>query len=966
MEPGEYKDAGNRLFKDGQWKEAIEQYTKGLEAGGGKEIPGDIRGLLLSNRCQCYFNLNEWQAALDDADAGLQLLPSLAKLILRRANAYEKLGKNSEALVDYAKVARMEPKNMAAVQSAKRLRDDVLSSSQQKRDEVLPAHLIEVLKKSDSTSEARIDACNKLRGLCVHKSLGGSILQAGALDVLLAIAHDGESDSELRRASLAVLAVMASGHEAQEEDEDDAKCPVAPPSFDKPLEVPKSAAEARRQLKDKLDIEKLRQSCRSNANAFRYFSLILGHISKPEDSSALEALNDAMQFPEGAEVDVPRAGLTALATLCDTRRRLGTSVKAVMPTASLLKCIESALGCTSCTELLNSFLAGVFALLGDKDRSKKDEIDLPSLGLKILEPFLQAQDVALKANGLAGLATLFAASAESASVVLHSSPAPLAAILNTLSKPDHGPDGKKAQNYAAECLLLTTGNLKTRKSFIEGGGIDMMLTALSDEQTNRGLIRAKLIGVLSMLAAHDAEVREEVFDRLDFLMELRCALDAVRESLVAARSKSGGAPTMEEARRLARGLYESCACLTIHGEFKSQLQGAKKTMKAMHELVNTTDLTEDPTLAFMYTTIMYNLCRSREDKLRPKKDQFPFNELGEDDLNALEEFYEKMPQESRPVKNGEIDAGSPELATELRAWCVEHCSGAASVVSNLTKCIASRSARVCNLAALTLRFLCINQSHRRHIVIAGGVRLALGLVDLEDETSRSAAQQALAQICISTNPGLLNYRDQLDAIRPLVDALAHKHELWKFEAAMGLTNLLSASDEIRTRAVQANAWSAFRDLLFEENEMVQRAGIEAMCNLTMAEEILERFVDGKCELEIRVFLAFCRSEDAPTQLAASGALAMLTQYPQIAPLVAANEKFDALLLALEEATDSGLEHRIVSCLGNICETAEVPSDVITTVRNSLRERRTKGFASSEAKAIASSALDQGTVSAGGA
>jgi len=45
------------------------------------------------------------------------------------------------------------------------------------------------------------------------------------------------------------------------------------------------------------------------------------------------------------------------------------------------------------------------------------------------------------------------------------------------------------------------------------------------------------------------------------------------------------------------------------------------------------------------------------------------------------------------------------------------------------------------------------------------------LVDLEDDTSRDAARQALAQICISTTPSLFSYREQLDTVRPLVEML---------------------------------------------------------------------------------------------------------------------------------------------------------------------------------------------------
>merc|ERR1712176_425968 len=163
------------------------------------------------------------------------------------------------------------------------------------------------------------------------------------------------------------------------------------------------------------------------------------------------------------------------------------------------------------------------------------------------------------------------------------------------------------------------------------------------------------------------------------------------------------------------------------------------------------------------------------------------------------------------------------------------------------------------------------------------------MVDLEEDMPRDAARQALAQILISTNPALLPYSEQLDAVRPLVQMLEHRHELFQFEAAMGLTNLLTVSDELRTRCIQADGWRMCRDLLFSENEQVQRAGIEAMCNLTMADEVLERFAEGKAELEIRVFVSFCHSEDVKMRIAASGALAMLSRYDEIALKIVENE-----------------------------------------------------------------------------
>jgi len=971
----QYKEEGNRFFREGQWKKAIEQYTKGLQGGGEEELPADVRGLLLSNRSQCRLNLHEWQAAFEDADACLRLLPSHTKSLFRRATAYEHLGKKAEAVADFVKVAKAEPQNKPAVEAARRLREDVMRSTEQQRDEALPANVLDVLRnRSDGSAEDKVDACKKLRALCVHKGLSRSLFKSGTLDLLVELVSTENTEPELRASALGVLMVMASGHETKDEDE---KAATKRSDVNSPIEVAPAAADARRRLRELLPIDKLRAFCRSHAKAMQEFALLLGYVYEPEDADALEALSDALLFTEGAEVSVARAAILALSSMCDVRRRQGKNGKPLMPTASLLKCVESALGCTSCADPLKHLMAIVFTLLADKDRPKNAEIDLANVGLKILEPFLQTQDVALQANGLSGLSALFAASSEAATTLLHSSPVPLSALLGALSRPQPSPEGRLAQSHAAECLLLTTGNVKTRQNFIDGGGIDMLLGALGDgEEGSKGLIRAKLMGVLAMLAAHNKEVREEVFDRLDFLMELRHALDVARESALAARA-GGTADTqkVEDARRLARGFYESCACLTIHGEFKELLRDSKKTLKAIHDLVSPEDLAEDKHIAFMYTSIMANICRSREDKIRPKKDQFPFNELGEDDLNALEEFMEKMPAESRPVKNGELDAGSAELANDLRVWCVKEsgkslprpvggvnpggerarAAAASSVVSNLSKCTANGTSRVQNLAALIMKTLCASKEHRGPVVSSGGFRLLLGLVDIEDEVSRDAARQALAQICIVTNPMLFTYGEQLDAVRPLVELCEHKHELLQFEAAMGLTNLLTVSDELRTRALQADAWRVCKDLLFSENEMVQRAGIETMCNFTMADEIIERFATGKASVEIDIFCAFCLTEDKATQRAASGALAMIAGCEEVAVQIAKSEKFGCLLQFLEEVADADLQHRAVACVCSIADAEGVPENVRAQIKEKLRAKRS-GLVSGEAESIASALL----------
>jgi len=119
--PLELKKEGNRLFMERRWADAADLYTRGLQSSADDDLVLEVRGLLLSNRCQCWLNLGELQRALEDINACLQLLPSNAKAILRRATVEERLGLEQEAIADFAMVRKLEPLNHVAVESALRL-----------------------------------------------------------------------------------------------------------------------------------------------------------------------------------------------------------------------------------------------------------------------------------------------------------------------------------------------------------------------------------------------------------------------------------------------------------------------------------------------------------------------------------------------------------------------------------------------------------------------------------------------------------------------------------------------------------------------------------------------------------------------------------------------------------------------------------------------------------------------------
>jgi len=220
-------------------------------------------------------------------------------------------------------------------------------------------------------------------------------------------------------------------------------------------------------------------------------------------------------------------------------------------------------------------------------------------------------------------------------------------------------------------------------------------------------------------------------------------------------------------------------------------------------------------------------------------------------------------------------------------------------------------------------------------------------------------QQTLAQVCITTDPVLLAPDDLLRAVNPFVQLMQYPDDQLQLDGAMGLTNLLTMGDEVRSLALQAGAWGLCQELLFSENQGVRRAATEAMCNFTAAPEVVEFCACGQGDLELQVFTSFCAAPDHGTQVAATGALAMLARHPEVALRIAQGARCQRLLEVLASSEDPHIQHRVVSCLNGIYHTPEVPTELRQLIHVAFVEKRESGgFVSSEAEALACSAVEK--------
>ena len=108
------KAAGNKAYGSKDYNNAIDLY--------GKAILCKPDSVYYSNRAACYNVLGDWEKVVEDTTAAINMDPEYVKALNRRAHAYERLEKYSEALLDYTASCIIDGfKSDASTQSVERL-----------------------------------------------------------------------------------------------------------------------------------------------------------------------------------------------------------------------------------------------------------------------------------------------------------------------------------------------------------------------------------------------------------------------------------------------------------------------------------------------------------------------------------------------------------------------------------------------------------------------------------------------------------------------------------------------------------------------------------------------------------------------------------------------------------------------------------------------------------------------------
>ncbi|KAK6497618.1 hypothetical protein TWF481_012023 [Arthrobotrys musiformis] len=196
-----------------------------------------------------------------------------------------------------------------------------------------------------------------------------------------------------------------------------------------------------------------------------------------------------------------------------------------------------------------------------------------------------------------------------------------------------------------------------------------------------------------------------------------------------------------------------------------------------------------------------------------------------------------------------------------------------------------------------------------------------------ESTIHTITAHALSRLLISVNPSLAfsasvpinsSLPPLLNLIKSVHTSTADSRDLLPlFEALLALTNLASTTDSIRSVIVKKE-FTIIEELLLHSNDMIQRAAVELVCNLMVAPETVSLFVEGpRSGNRLQMLLAIAQADDVLSRLAASGALAMLTEWDAGVKKILEREGGVERVLEVCEDEEDGVVFRGVVVVRNL-------------------------------------------------
>lgn len=350
----------------------------------------------------------------------------------------------------------------------------------------------------------------------------------------------------------------------------------------------------------------------------------------------------------------------------------------------------------------------------------------------------------------------------------------------------------------------------------------------------------------------------------------------------------------------------------VHG-FKSHVNAKQSTLDRLVELSNAANAGASISAYALATT--FSLIAVSNETLR--REAFAGKEISMEQYDELQALG-KTEEEKEALR--QVPDDNPTAVEErIRKLAL------ANVPRAMIKLMDGASDTTLERLAIGLNRMATEPSVRGLLIQQGVLSSCMNFEEVDNASqaktnSLREARHCIARLLVTTNPSVLTTSQRIGAIKPLIRLIRDSaaSNLQHFEALLSVANVASSGDDAKEKIVAEKGVSTLSYAMFSDHEMIRRAATEAMCNLVPHPAMVKYLSEAE---NLRLWLAFAADLDSNFECAraASGCLAMSTDFPEVALALVRLKSFKESMTSLLESGNLELMHRVLVAIQNLLD-----------------------------------------------
>ncbi|CAF0749986.1 unnamed protein product [Brachionus calyciflorus] len=847
------REQGNTAFKQCKYQLAIQYYTQAIETISPEleklKIDADITSndtenliqfkqliksndclhKCLNNRSQCHLKLENYKDAVSDASKVLLAVPDDTKALYRRSFAFRELNRMEESMRDAKRSLIIDPKNKESLELMTSLNRLIQDKANEQKSTKSQVHKMLDLAKT-ATGENKISALNNLIVLSREDAGCNEIIAENGIQKLIEIKNSGENDEIVLSITRIFASLCKNSFKRAKIVFTQLQAELIATLISHKTEAISTAASliVQNMIYSLTDLDNKRRIKKQINQSFEFtpevqeyideiFRNVIMLIMDPKCSGygRDNCIDLCLKFVDRAN----GCGWTPRFVVFGLPKLL--RVASTIPELNL----PNSLPLTEHTKMhVACCLSAVYDdIYSDTEREKYQE----TVNNFIKDLVDRENDKYAKLKAIACIGVILQGPFDVGNNVI------IAYNLLNLMLDLADSDDMIQEKIAVEAVVYSASK-KDKATGILSEGIDILKKLYTSK--NQAIKVRALVGLCKLASCRGSDA------------SVKLLADGSTEKLEKACRKILCSASDYDTKKWA---CDGLAYLTLDADVKEILIEDTNAIKALFELTKK----DDKNTLFSIATVLTNLTNANPPK-KPTEEmvklaEYAKHHIPEENEKDKEKFFKKR-------RDKLMELGVANALTLMAKHNSENCKE--------------------QIASIYL-VLAEYMENRGKLVAAGAGKALIPLALNGSELGKTRAAQALAKIAININPELAFPGQRcLEVVRPMIQLLhPEKSSIENFEALLALTNLAGVDDSVRKRIVKEQGISNIEQYMFDEHVDLRRAATECMCNMAQNEDVL--FVYEKPDNDrIKLLVLYCGEEDdIKLNLAASGALAQLSQ-----------------------------------------------------------------------------------------